>query len=159
MIFDKLENLENYKNAHPNFEKALPYIKELLLQNPENGKHYMPGCDPEDAVYVNIFDYDTKPMGDAVRMEAHHRYIDVQIMLEGEEYMYVPATDDLTLTVPYDADKDCKFMAMPPLEKATKLTVPKGYFAIFFANEPHAPSVSMKEVSTHARKAVGKVLD
>ena len=159
MIFDKLENLEKYKNAHPRFVKALPYIVELLGQNPENGKHFMPDADVENAVFVNIFDYDTKPMSDAIRMEAHRRYIDVQIMLEGEENMYVPATDELIPAQESDDAKDIEFVKMPTADKTTKLAVPKGYFAIFFANEPHAPSISMKDVPTTARKAVGKVLD
>lgn len=158
MIFDKLENLEKYKNAHPRFVKALPYIVELLGQNPENGKHYMPDADVENAVFVNVFDYATKPLSDETRMEAHRRYIDVQIVLEGEENMYVPATDELTLAQEYDEAKDIEFVKMPAPDKTTKLSVPKGYFAIFFANEPHAPSMSMKDVPTNARKAVGKVL-
>ena len=42
MIYDKLENLENYANVHPRFAAAIAYLKQLIAENAEKGRHDMP---------------------------------------------------------------------------------------------------------------------
>ena len=33
MIFDKLENLEHYRGVYPRFDRALPFLLDLIAQN------------------------------------------------------------------------------------------------------------------------------
>ena len=155
MIFDQLCNLERYSHVHPRFASAFAFLREMIEQDPVPGKYEMPG----GGVAVNVFDYETKPMSDGVQMEAHRDYIDIQVVLDGVENMYVPATEALPVTVPYDKEKDIEFMKMPPMDRAVKTTVCNGYFTVFFANELHAPGISLIDRPTRVRKFVVKVLN
>lgn len=157
MIFDKLENLEKYESAHPRFADAIAFLRSVLNEAPADGKREMPNCDVAGAVSVNVFHLEPKPW-EASKPEAHERYIDIQVVLEGEEYMYVPAREGLEITEPYNADTDCKFFSSPRETAATRLCVPQGYFAVFFAGELHVPGVATPSSPKQVRKAVVKVL-
>ena len=46
-------------------------------------------------IYINFSEYETKP-GEKVVLESHRKYIDIQVMVEGEELMgYAVCTPDL----------------------------------------------------------------
>lgn len=158
MIFDKLENLENYANVHPRFAAAIPFLKGLIAKNPENGRYNMLDCDVAGAVYANVNSYQTNLLSDSSKMETHRKYIDIQIILEGEENIYLPGTETaLTVTKEYDGERDYELTAMPCIDSTVRLTMPAGSFAIFFAGEPHAPNHAVNE-SVFVRKIVGKVM-
>lgn len=158
MIFDKIENLECYKGVHPRFDRALPFLLDLISQNASLGRHNMPDPDVDAAVYGNMLSFEAQPVSDASVMESHRRYIDVQIVLEGAEQMFVPSNISPVVQTPYDEGTDVTFYPLLPKESLTRLCVPAGYFAIFFAGEVHAPSLSLTDQPTPIRKLVGKVL-
>ena len=156
MIFDELTQLERYTSVHPRFRTAFAFLREMIGKKPTPGRYV---CPNDEGVIVNVFEYDTKPMNDEVQMEAHRDYIDVQVVLSGEENMYVPAQGGLDVTVSYDGEKDIAFFKMPAPAYAVKTTVQNGYFAVFFANELHAPGISLVDHPTRVRKFVVKVLN
>ena len=158
MIFDKLENLEKYKDVHPRFADAMAFLRTLIEEPLANGKREVPDCDESSAISVNVFEHEPKPWVKS-KPEAHKRYIDIQVVLEGEEYMYVPAREDLTVTEPYNAETDCMFFETPSETSATRICVPKGYFTVFFAGELHMPGVESPSSPKRVRKAVVKVLN
>lgn len=158
MIFDKLENLEKYKDAHPRFADAMAFLRSVLEENAANGKREMPNCDEAGAISVNVFEHEPKPWENS-KPEAHERYIDIQVVLEGEEYMYVPACEGLAVTEPYNAETDCMFFEAPSEASATRICVPRGYFTVFFAGELHMPGVASPSSPQRVRKAVVKVLN
>ncbi len=157
MIFDRLENLERYTAAHPRFAEAIPFLKRLIAENASNGRHDMPNCDAEGAVFANVNEYDTNLLSGNSKMEAHRKYIDIQIILEGEENIYLTGTQTGEPLTAYNEEKDCEFMAMPDADSTVRLTIPAGSFAIFFAGEQHAPNHAVRG-SVRVRKIVGKVL-
>ena len=157
MIYDKLENLENYANVHPRFAAAIAYLKQLIAENAEKGRHDMPNCDVPGAVFANVNAYSTGRLTASSQMEAHRKYIDIQVMLEGEEDIYVPSTDVLNITKEYDDAADYELMALPAEAENVRLVMVPGTFAIFFAGEAHAPGLAHGE-PTAVRKIVGKVL-
>ncbi|MBO5294000.1 MAG: YhcH/YjgK/YiaL family protein [Clostridia bacterium] len=159
MIYDSLENLEKYVGVHPRFAKAIPFLKELIATDPEKGRHDMPDGDVDGAVYANVNAYDTNVLSESSQMEVHRKYIDIQIILEGEETIYLPALETLHTTKAYDVGGDYELMAMPSPDSCVTLNLPKGSFAIFFAVEPHAPNHAVSGKSTFVRKVVGKVLE
>jgi hypothetical protein len=73
-------------------------------------------------VFANNLQYETAPLSENTRMEAHHDYIDVQIVLEGEERMYVPATEELTQTKAYDKENDYELAAMPQKDRVVAIS-------------------------------------
>ena len=158
MIFDKLENLERYRGVHPRFDRALPFLLKLIEQKADVGRHEIPDADLAGEVWGNMLAFDAQPVGPETVMETHRRFIDVQIVLEGAENMYIPTNIAPTVKTPYSDATDVEFYDMAPSESLTKLYVPAGYFAIFFAGEFHAPSNSTTNTPTPERKLVGKVM-
>lgn len=76
-----------------------------------------------------------------VSLEAHRRYIDIQIPLKGSEKMGWAAVAGLKLPRgQYDADKDIIFYG----DAATALiNVQPGQMAIFFPEDAHAPNIGL----------------
>lgn len=158
MIYDKIENLDKYVNLHPRFTKAFSYLKQLIAGNADIGRHDMPNCDVPNAVFANVNSYNTSLLSDQAQIEIHHKYIDIQIMMSGEESIYVPTTNLLISTRTYDDMGDYELVQAPAEDENVRLVMRPNMFAIFFPNEPHLPGIAHGEsVSVH--KIIGKVLD
>jgi YhcH/YjgK/YiaL family protein len=156
MIYDQTKNLSRYAGVHPRFAKAFAFFEELMAKNAENGCHVLEGTEIEKEIYVNICGGENQPK-DSVRAEAHKRYIDVQILLEGDEDMFVPSHTP-ALTTEYQEDGDYMLYENVPLDACHRLTVTEGSFAIFLAEEMHAPGHSSENRPTKIRKAIIKIL-
>ena len=100
MIYTKLQNLSRYKGLGVHMDTAIGYLAGAELSRLEMGRNTVDG----DAVYINRFDYTTLPEGEAA-WEGHREYIDIHVVLEGEERIGV--TDVSALTAgDYDAAGD-----------------------------------------------------
>lgn len=103
-------------------------------------------------LYVNIAEYDTKPIKDCI-WEAHKEYIDVQIMLSGHERLYVENINNLK-TGEYVPEKD-----FVPCFGDTKTFVdfqPSVCVALW-PDDAHMTGVSDGDAPVHVKKAIFKV--
>ncbi len=158
MIVDSVKNLSFYENVHPRFARAFAFFNKLMAEGAADGKHVMPDCESDNEIFVNIMSITAQPADGAV-CESHKNYIDVQVVLEGDNLMCVPADGFVPeATMPYNEAKDAALYAPVPLKECYQLPVKAGNFAIFFANELHAPGMSFGDTPTPVRKAVIKVL-
>ena len=144
MIVTEIENLQQYYGVSPALEKITAYLKKNA--NPELGKH-----DLGDGDYVNVMEYETKESNGV--FEAHRQYLDVQILLEGEEKIFVQAFAEGTQKTEYDQVKDCQLFFA---EIGQEVYLKKGIAAIFFPHDLHRPSVKIKEAK-QVKKAVFKI--
>ena len=80
MIVDSLANLDFYGPLNGRFAKALAYLRGVDLKALPEGKYEI---DAEE-VYMMISERDLKKKADAA-MEAHDRYIDIQVVVDGHE--------------------------------------------------------------------------
>lgn len=156
MIIDSMERLADYASVHPRFPRAIAYLQELLANGAADGRHVLEGTDIPEEIYVNLATGALK-LKDTARAESHRKYIDIQVMLAGEEMMYVP-TVPTEADTPYEEAKDCMHYADVPFADCHCLLVKEGNFAIFFTNELHAPSMAVGNQPASVRKAVVKVL-
>lgn len=153
MVIDKQENPEHYASLHPRFPRAFEYLHRLLASGAPDGKHILAGTEIPEEIYVNLCTVDAEPHETAVA-ESHEKYMDVQVVLSGDELMFTPAvTPNVTEE---NAEKDFVFYAPVPLACCTRLFVPAGHFVIFFTGELHAPCHAVSPA--RIRKAVVKVL-
>ena len=82
MIFTNLnDDLQNKSLAKKIYE-CIKFTKENDLKSYEPGKYEIPGTE----IKMNIDHYNTKPEEQG-GWESHLKYLDVQIMLEGQEYI------------------------------------------------------------------------
>ncbi|OHB58648.1 MAG: hypothetical protein A2Y12_08440 [Planctomycetes bacterium GWF2_42_9] len=131
MVFDSIKNYELYTNLSPRIAKALKFAAETDFTNMADGKYELDGTN----LYYIVQRYKTgAPLE---KTEGHRKYIDIQYMVNGSEKMGVDVVDGLTTVDPYSEEKDVEFFGVS--KKLTYLTVPQGYFAIFWPTDAHMP--------------------
>lgn len=123
MIIDKISNIERYE---PLIAKSLiQQIKDAYFTNSiENNKN------------ISIFEYHSEKVVSKPIFECHYAHIDFQIVLEGEEYMYV--ADKLNVKVISDINYEEDYQLFEA-STYSKLIIQKGDFIVFFPKEIHSP--------------------
>lgn len=147
MIFDCIENLDKYVGLSVNFDKAANYIKTENLSELPLGKHNI----VDEDVFVIVSEYQTKE-ADQCMPEAHEKYIDIQILIEGEELIGYAPLKKQKLAIEYNAENDVVFYH----SKTNKFKLLPGEFAVFFPHDIHQPGIISKSVKT-VKKAVFKI--
>lgn len=145
MILDSISNGQQYTTLHPDFAKALKFVSDNAETIPA-GKYMLDG----DNLFVMIVETELKDAAKA-KLEAHRKYIDVQVVLEGtESYAWASLDDCKTPQGAFDTDSDIIFFNDQP---TSLVTAKKGQFAIFFPADGHAPLIGEGKI----RKAIVKV--
>ena len=141
MVLDTLARRHRYTNLHPAFARAFEFLTRADWAELVSGfastegqsvRHHIDG----DRLYVSIDRADGRGR-DGARLEAHRRYIDIQLTIEGhDEIGWKPVGACAQVGVEYDAVKDVAFFKDRP---ESWLSLPAGHFAIFFPDDAHAP--------------------
>jgi YhcH/YjgK/YiaL family protein len=136
MILDRLHQSGCYAALHPSFARAFDFLATAdwagLTRGTTSARHVIDG----DRMYVSVDEKDGRGRGGA-RLEAHRRYIDIQLTIGGaEEIGWRSLADCRQPAGPFDYAKDIVFFEDRP---DTWLLVPPGTFAIFFPEDAHAP--------------------
>jgi biofilm protein TabA len=146
MIFSDLATAGRYIALHPLFFRAFEYIRHTNLRDLAPGRYDIVG----DELFAIVEHVAGRPQADA-QLECHRRYIDIQLVLEGDEQMgWKPLTDCRDPVSDYSTAKDIRFFRDAP---ASWITVPPDHFCIFFPEDTHAPLVGEGEI----RKVIFKI--
>lgn len=147
MILDSIENYQLYSAINERLAKGFAFLHNTDLDAIPSGKHDIDG----DTIFALVQEYQTKPLAEC-KLESHKKYIDIQYVIRGEEFMGVTTKNNQTI-VEVNAEKDYTFY-----EGSTSLVrVSKGMFTIFFPDDLHQPCVKTESVS-EVKKVVIKVL-
>ena len=92
--------MENYFREKTPLYKALSFAQTLDSSLPD-GKYELEG----ERIYALISSYETSPDAEC-RFEAHRKYIDAQILLEGEEKIEASQSTDLKTLEEYSETKE-----------------------------------------------------
>ncbi len=131
MVFDSIKNYKLYTSLSPRIAQALKIAAETDFSKMEAGKYEVDG---ENLFYI-VQSYKTgAPLQ---KIEAHQKYIDIQFMVKGTEKIGIDGREGLKVADPYIEEKDIEFFQLGP--NLTYLTVPQGYFAIFWPTDAHMP--------------------
>ena len=148
MIYAKNADALAYRGIHPNLDLALEDITpEFLAALRDNQRVELKG----DLVYCTRFTYETIPQEESF-FEAHRRYLDIHIMVEGEERVDVNRPEDLKLT---DAQEGNDFYAYQG-ESWHSTVLKPGEFLVVFPGDAHRIKVQVDGPKT-VSKAVFKV--
>jgi YhcH/YjgK/YiaL family protein len=144
-------NLKDWSSAPgiKGLERPFEYLARTDLAALPLGRTDISG----DDVYIMVSEAETRPP-EQVKFEAHRRYIDIQLVVRGQEAIGVAPAAALVTAEPYDAAKDIEFFATPR-ESAT-LALRAGDFAVFAPGDAHRPSLHLDGPHV-SRKAVVKV--
>lgn len=146
MILTTLADSGRIEPLHPLFKRFFDYVKEHDLFHAPLGRIEVDG----DRLFINNVEAD---LTDAATqpLEAHREYIDVHVVLDGEEHFgWRPLADCAAVRQSYDPAADCALYADRP---SSWLTLRPGQAAIVFPEDPHAPVVGEGRV----RKLIGKI--
>lgn len=138
MIIATLEELYNQIPNLPRMKQALDYLAQARGQGLADGRYPIDG----DLVYALAQSYETLPNDENAKYEAHHKYIDVQYIVEGEEGMGWAPLAQLAVNKPYSDEKDV-VLGTCPLAVASLVKVAAGQAAIFFPEDAHAPKLAV----------------
>lgn len=142
VIFDKVENLCNYHE----YKKVWAFLSENKDKILENGRYEI-----DDSCYVAVSEYNThSPDG---LFEGHLKYVDLQVLIDGEECVHVQEKCKCELQKAYDDKKDAAFYKA---NEWHSFYLGKGYFAVFDENDLHRPGVCVNG-ETKVKKYVFKI--
>ena len=154
MIHDSLgHSAAKYYGLHPLFRTAFEYIDSHLDEFADpasNGRHAIQG----DDIFVMVGDNQLKRPEDA-KMEAHDKYIDLQVMISGtESFGWAQRAACTEPKGEFNAENDIIFYNDLPTSTVTALP---GDFVIFFQEDAHAPLIRPEGVNGGTRKAIVKI--
>lgn len=150
MIIDNLDSAA----LNPVYPQVIRHALQAILahqpQHLANGKYPIEG----ELVYFSVFDGKTKPLEEQ-RPELHARYIDVHILLEGEEIIgAAPLGQHQQADGEFDEANDIGFFNGMGCETLIKLQ--PGELVILFPGELHRPMATLGEPAA-LRKIVAKI--
>lgn len=105
----------------------------------------------EDGTFVNIEEYMTK---DSSHFEAHRKYIDIQFLAKGKEYIRLSSMDDIRRQInEYVEDKDIEFFDK---ENFTEHLLDGSNYMVLFPSDAHMPCMKV-DSNEYVRKVVIKI--
>ena len=147
MILDKIENLETYISAFKYGKEVIEFLEKTDFDKLPLGKTQIIG----EELFVNVLAYTTsKTDGD---FEAHRSYIDLQLVISGEERIDYTNLSACQTTKPYISDEDVEMVCA---KDYSALYLSKNDFVIFFPQDAHRPSLVGKN-QTPVKKAIFKI--
>lgn len=148
MIFGNIENLNEYSFLEAKVAECFTYAKEHDLKNFEKGSHTIDG----ERFFVNIVEYETTTPENRF-WEAHKKYLDVHLMLNGEEQIDLNFLQNMDVKAFVEKDD---FVPMDG-EKNSSVILRNGDFLICYPQDGHRTAVRVQE-SQKIKKAIFKVL-
>jgi biofilm protein TabA len=149
MIIDRLNNYHIYA-YNDTLKAGFEFLKDLR-KFPAEGRIEIRG----DEIFANVDSYQTK-LKSKCKMEAHKRYIDIQVLFSGEEMILWHPVSCLQEDVPYDDKRDVGFF-IPPPRAAAKAILSKGIFMLFYPEDAHMPQIAVNNTPKSVRKIVVKI--
>ncbi|WEM45415.1 YhcH/YjgK/YiaL family protein (plasmid) [Photobacterium sp. DA100] len=149
MYRGNLCSLESYRHIPYPLIELIQVVKRKIQSNSNVGTYSVIG----DDVFYFIVDDKTKHFSET-KSEIHQRYIDVQIVMEGEEMYGYSQSPFNSIDEDFIADKDVAFSKDIVDEQFA--TLYKDDFIIFNTEQPHRPLVATSEPAS-VKKAVIKV--
>lgn len=133
MIIDKIENIRFYSSMLNNLDAGLAAID--ALETKEVGRYEF------DGGFFMVQEGSTKPMEEGT-FEAHRKFVDVQIILEGSEELAWHEMKDLETAIEYNPEKDAERLT-GTFDHVMKIG--KGMFYAVYPHDGHKPVSHTKE--------------
>lgn len=147
MIYCKKKELSTYKGLMKNLDTALHYLESHDLKDLALGRNEVDG----ENVFINCMEYTTMAEEEGF-FEAHLEYLDLHIMLSGEEYIHVSHIDTLE---EFTRDESVDFIGYRGYTQS-KCSINKDMLLIVYPEDAHMVKI-MCDQPKDVRKAVFKI--
>ncbi len=146
MIFDRIKNINRYKNISNNLSKAIEFIENTDLSVIKEQEFQVDGKE----IYGFIRSFELKDEDD-VFFETHDKYIDIQLCLENGEIIGHADKSDIIPKVLYDTENDIEF---GNTDRYNNLILKKDSFVIFFPNDAHKSCIKLDDFITSYKMVI-----
>ena len=150
MIIDSIKNAKKYYSVHPSFKAAFEALEKIDESTP-NERITVDG----DNIFINMAEYVNKNV-DECAYESHKKYIDIQYVVSGEEYIDLCDQDILECTDNRLDTDDIAFFRNT--DKFSRADLTEGIFVVIFPGEAHKPCIAPDGKGVKVRKAVAKII-
>lgn len=146
MIFDQIENFENYKGLGRVYD-GLKILAETDFSKVEPGRYEVDGAN----LFYNVQEFETR--AEQKNSEAHKKYIDIQFVYGGEELIgWAPITTAEKKLIRENEAGDVWIYEV----ETENLILKNRRFAVFYPDDLHRPCMAVKEPAM-CKKVVVKV--
>lgn len=147
MIIDSVKSFERYRDFHKGFDKVYDFLKKNDLGKLAEGKYPI----VENEIWCSIQTSDGRDVDPMPQMEVHDSFIDIHILLEGEETIgFKDRAKCNTDSAKYDEAKDVAlFDELPDAYVSPGV----GNFVVCFPTDGHTPLLGNGKI----HKAIFKV--
>lgn len=155
MLCDQLKNWRLYQAILPElFQECFSWIEKNSAILPKPGKYNL-----SKGAYAIVQNYAPNPLK-GMEFENHRKYIDLQVVLKGEERILWTKPTHEKLSKPYVDEKDIEFFVPLVGKIYTSLILGPGDFAIFWPSDWHIPCLQpvLSENSTESFANVDKIV-
>jgi biofilm protein TabA len=159
MFSELLESKNGYeKFFSESFQIAFKWIKENINDLPAKGKYTL-----SNGIFAIVDGYKPKALQKS-SFENHHKYIDIQVIVEGSEWILWTKPSKMIQKeneIKYSEKDDIEFFSCKsPMDIASMLHVKKGMFVILWPTDWHMPCIipSIKQGDTENIIEVKKIV-
>ena len=121
-----------FAGLHPVLQQALTLAVAANLQEKTPGRYELQG----DNIFMNVMQFATQSP-EQKKAELHREYIDIQVLLSGEERILFGMTDSARHCEEMHVEDDYQLCSQIADEQA--MVLKPGKFVIFMPGEPHKP--------------------
>jgi YhcH/YjgK/YiaL family protein len=150
MIVATIDDLKRYRGMSPRLDCAFDWIMDGSWKGLADGRHAIQG----EEIYALVQRYETRELS-AGKLEAHRKYIDIQMLAGGEELIHVTPAEGLEVIEAYKPD--IEFFSMPAGGPVHVVHLKPGVVAVLFPEDAHMPCLRCGEAAAAATKVVVKV--
>lgn len=159
-IFGSLETVRSQAASFPALATALAHVERYFIPGSAEQQR-LTALEADESGRVELDHgafaleqcYFTKP-SEAVRWEAHKVYLDVQVVVSGDEILEVADVAGLAVAEDFTPAKDV--LLYHPYADGTRLRARDGFVAVFFPPDGHRPGLAV-DSPVLVRKVVVKV--
>ncbi len=149
MIIDSLENFRQYFKDDV-FNNIYQEICKIDVTH-NLGEFTL----KDNEIFYKVLEYNTKQ--EKWITESHRKYVDIQIILSGEEVIKIYDYKSSKTEVEYDSNTDCIFYSVINSTNKSEITLRKGDFAVFFPQDIHQTQIAVNNKPELIKKLVFKV--
>ena len=149
MIFGQIDELKFYKGISSGLDIAIKAIENGSYKNGVLGRNDLDG----ENVFFNLQECKTKVLEECF-FEGHKKYIDIHVVIDGEEGIGYSLKSSLKEKTEYNAESD--FQVLEGVEEY-RLNMTKDNFLIVFPDEPHMPLIAKDNEPKYLKKVVFKI--
>lgn len=149
MIADRVECAGMYGGLGGRIALGLALLADERVRGSAPGRYEV----EDDWIYYISDTYMSRPAAQS-HLESHRKFLDIQYIVSGREWIGYCPVEGLTVDRPYEVDKDVEFYK--PVEPISRILMNAGTFAIFFPHDAHMPG-QMVERPEQVKKVVVKI--